>query len=63
MRKRKLTSEERKRLARAFAAMRADVGELRSVFETAAERLRSLEADERRRRARLRRLTFGLLGR
>jgi len=43
--------------------MRADVGELRAVFEKVAERLRALEADERRRRARRRRLTFGLLGR
>ncbi|MCS7007904.1 MAG: hypothetical protein RMM28_11935 [Thermoleophilia bacterium] len=60
---RKLTSEERKRLAHAFAGARADVGELRSAFEAAAERLRAAEADERRRRAGLRRLTFGLLGR
>jgi hypothetical protein len=43
--------------------MRADLAELRSVLEAAADRLRLLEADERRRRARLRRLTFGLLGR
>ena len=63
MRKRKLTNEERKRLAHVFAAMRADVGELRSVLEAAAERLRMLEADEHRRRARLRRRTFGRLGR
>ena len=63
MRKRKLTSEERERLAQVFSAMRSDVGELRAVFETVAERLGALEADERRRRARLRRLTFGLLGR
>ena len=63
MRKRKLTSEERERLAQAFSGMRSDVGELRAVFENVAERLRALEADERRRRARFRRLTFGLLGR
>lgn len=63
MRKRELTTEERRRLARAFTGMRADLAELRSVLEAAADRLRLLEADERRRRARLRRLTFGLLGR
>lgn len=63
MKKRRLTTEERKRLAHAFAGMRADVGELRLVFEAAAERLRAAEADTRRRRARLRRRTFGLLGR
>jgi len=63
MRKRKLTSEERERLSHVFSGMRADVGELRAVFEKVAERLRALEADERRRRARRRRLTFGLLGR
>ena len=63
MRKRKLTAEERVRLARVFSVMRTDVGELRAVFERVAQRLRGLEADERRRRARLRRLTFGLLGR
>jgi uncharacterized membrane protein len=63
MRKRKLTSEERRRLARAFAELRADLGELRSLLEAAAERLREAEAHELRRRARLRRLTFGLLGR
>jgi hypothetical protein len=63
MRKRKLTIEERKRLARAFAGMRSDLGELRSVFEAAAERLRLAEEEECQRRARLRRLSFGLLGR
>jgi hypothetical protein len=63
MRKRKLTSEDRERLIHVFAGMRADVGELRAVFEAVAERLCALEADERRRRARIRRLTFGLLGR
>lgn len=63
MKKRKLTSEERRRLREAFSGMRADLGELRSVLEGAAERLRQAEVDELRRRARLRRLTFGLLGR
>ena len=63
MRKRKLTSEERERLAHVVSGMRADVGELRAMFEAVAERSRVAEADERRRRARLRRLTFGLLGR
>jgi hypothetical protein len=63
MAKRKLTTEERRRLREAFAGMRADVGELRSLLEASAERLRQAEADEVRRRARIRRLTFGLLGR
>ena len=63
MAKRKLTSEERRRLREAFAGMRSDLGELRSLLESAAERLRQAEADDLRRRARLRRLTFGLLGR
>ena len=63
MPKRKLTSAERKRLRTAFAGMRADLREMRSLLEVTAERLRQAEAREVRRRARLRRLTFDVLGR
>ncbi len=60
MPKRKLTSEERTKLRAAFEGMRADLGEMRLLLEASAERLRHAEAHEVRRRARLRRLTFGL---
>jgi hypothetical protein len=63
MPRRKLTNEERRQLREAFAGMRSDFRELRSVLEEAAERLGRQEAVQLRRRARLRRLTFGLLGR
>jgi hypothetical protein len=63
MAKRKPTPEERRKLREAFASMRSDVGELRALFERVADRLRQAEAEELRRRERLRRLTFGLLGR
>jgi hypothetical protein len=63
MPRRKLTNEERRRLREAFAGMQSDLRELRSVLEAAAERLGRQEAVQLRRRARLRRLTFGLLGR
>ena len=63
MPRRKLTSEERRRLREAFAGMQSDLGELRSVLEAAAERLGRQEAVQLRRRARIRRLTCGLFGR
>lgn len=53
MKKRRLTTEERKRLAHAFAGMRADVGELRLVFEAAAERRRQPSGCVRRKRTRV----------
>jgi hypothetical protein len=63
MAKRKLTNEERRRLREAFSGMQSDLRELRSLLEAAAERLGRQEAIGLRRRARLRKLTFGLLGR
>ena len=63
MAKRKLTTEERRKLRDAFAGIRSDLGDLRLLLQGVAERLRQAEADELRRRARLRRLTFGVLGR
>ncbi len=63
MPRRKLTNEERRRLREAFAGMQSDLSELRSVLEAAADRLGRQEAVQLRRRARLRRLSFGLLGR
>ena len=63
MAKRKMTDDERRKLRESFAGMRSDLGDLRLLLEGAAERLRQQEADDLRRRARLRRLTFGLLGR
>lgn len=63
MAKRKLTIDERRRLREALAGVRSDLVDLRSLLEGAAGRLREAEAIELRRRARLRRLTFGLLGR
>ncbi len=63
MAKRKLTTEERRRLREAFAGIRSDLGDLRVLLQAVAERLRKAEADELLRRARLRRLTFGVLGR
>jgi hypothetical protein len=44
MARRKLTNEERRKPREAFPGMRADLGELRSVLEVAAER-----CDRRRR--------------
>ena len=63
MAKRKLTTEERKKLREAFAGIRSELGDLRALLQGVAERLRQAEADELRRRARLRRLTFGVFGR
>ena len=63
MAKRKLTPEERTRLRETFAGMRSDVGDLRTLLEGVSTRLRRAEAEQLRRRARLRRLTFGLHGR
>ena len=63
MAKRKLTNEERRRLREAFSGMQSDLRELRTLLEAAAERLGRQGATELRRRARLRKMTFGLLGR
>jgi hypothetical protein len=63
MAKKKLTSDQRSRLRAIFVEMRSDFGEMRELLDAAAERARETETAALRRRARLRRLTFGLLGR
>ncbi len=63
MAKRNMTNEERRRLRDALSGIRSDLGELRVLLKGPAQRLRKAEAEDLRRRARLRRLTFGLLGR
>jgi len=63
MAKKKLTSDQRRRLRAILVEMRSDFGEMRGLLEAAAERAREAETGAMRRRARLRRLTFGLLGR
>jgi len=62
-RKRSLTPEQRAALRESLADVRAELGTIRAVLESRLDRLASWEAAEERRRARLRRLTFGLLGR
>jgi hypothetical protein len=62
-RKRNLTPEQRRQLTESLSDVRAELGAIRAVFERRLDRLASWEATEERRRARLRRLTFGLLGR
>ena len=61
--KKKLTSDQRRRLRAILVEMRSAFGEMRALLEAAAERARETETAAMRRRARLRRLTFGLLGR
>jgi hypothetical protein len=66
MKKRKrnnLTPDERRELRESLADARAELGAIRILFERRLDGLASWEAVEERRRARLRRLTFGLLGR
>jgi hypothetical protein len=62
-RKKNLTPDERRALREALAGMRADLRELRLIFEDANQRHVHARRVQARRRARLRRLTFGLLGR
>jgi hypothetical protein len=62
MRKR-LTSEERAALRATFAELRADLAEIRAIFERALARMAETEAADEHRRNRLRRMTFGILGR
>ncbi len=61
--KRNLTPEQREALRDGLADVRAELGGIRAIFESRLVRLAEWEAAEERRRARLRRLTFGLLGR
>jgi hypothetical protein len=66
MKKRKrnnLTPDERRELRESLTDVRAELGAIRILFERRLDGLASWEAVEERRRARLRRLTFGLLGR
>jgi hypothetical protein len=60
MAKRKPTPEERRELRTMLVEIRTELGTLREQLEAKVEAARQLEA---RRRARLRRLSFGLLGR
>jgi regulator of replication initiation timing len=63
MKKKNLTPEQRRALADSLAEVKAELGNIRTVLERRLERKAELDADDERRRARLRRLTFGLLGR
>jgi hypothetical protein len=62
-RKRNLTPEQRVALREALQDVRMELGAIRLVFERRLEKMASWEAAEARRNERLRRLTFGLLGR
>jgi hypothetical protein len=62
-RKRNLTAEQRAAIGEALADVRAELGAIRGVFEVRLERMAAWEAAEARRKQRLRKLTFGVLGR
>lgn len=62
-RRKRLTTEQRKALRSTLVELRADMREMRSVFERVLARIAEHDAREARRKARLRRLTFGLVGR
>ena len=62
-RKRKMTPEEREADEARKAESAKNVAEAKEIFARREERLRDWDEYVARRRARLRRLTFGLLGR
>jgi hypothetical protein len=62
-RRNRLTTEQRAALRATLSELRADLGEIRGILEHVLDRLAHGEVAEARRKERLRRLTFGLLGR
>jgi hypothetical protein len=62
-RRKSLTAEQRAALSRSLADVRAELGGIRAILERRLAEMELWEADEARRRARLRQITFGLLGR
>jgi len=62
-RKRKMTPEERRAYEEQKAFWAKEDAEIREIFARREVRLREWDEHQARRRARLRRLTFGLLGR
>ena len=63
MERKRLTPEQRRALREALSELREGMRELRLLFERIEARQQLAREIESRRRARLRRLTFGLLGR
>ncbi len=63
MERKRLTPEQRRALREALSELREGMRELRLLFERIEARQQLAREIEARRRARLRRLTFGLLGR
>ena len=63
MERKRLTPEQRRALREALSELREGMRELRLLFERIETRQQLAREIEARRRARLRRLTFGLLGR
>jgi ribose 1,5-bisphosphokinase PhnN len=58
-----MTPEFKRRFEQRLAESAASVAVAKEIFARREQRLREWEEDVARRRARLRRLTFGLLGR
>ncbi len=63
MKRKRLTPEQRRALREALSELREGMRELRLLFERIEARQQLAREIEARRPARLRRLTFGLLGR
>jgi hypothetical protein len=63
MRKRNLTAEQRVALREGLRDVQAELRGIRGILERRLQRLAAWEAAAARRKERLRRLTFGLLGR
>ena len=63
MKRRRMTPEFRRALEAKRAEWSKNDAEVRAIFARREERLRAYDEAVARRRARLRRLTFGLLGR
>lgn len=63
MKRKKMTPEFRRHLEAQEAKWAKNDAEVRAIFARREERLRAYDEYLARRRARLRRLTFGLLGR
>ncbi len=62
-RRKRLTTDQRAALRATILELRSDMREIRVVFERVLLRMAERDARAARRKERLRRLTFGLLGR